>query len=138
MFVLRYAAENDRKGAEPWSIRKCALYHQVRLSDKRSLYILISPYQHTEAEEMLVQWLQGVSTVRKYQQQLMRPAAMLLASHLYGWRQYMKHYEREVTHMVSTKPSRSNRKTPLTASPASGIAYSAAASSPPRGSPRTT
>lgn len=137
MFVLRYAEENNRKGSEPWSIRQCALYHQLRLSNHRSIYILISPYQRTEAEEMLVRWMQGLSTTDKYEHQLMRPAAMLLDSHVSRWRQYMKHYEREITKMVSSGKHEQDCETLLTSDLASGRDCSVQASSIPKALPRT-
>lgn len=98
-FVFRYAQQTDRKGAEPWSIRQCALYHQIRPSDKRSIYILINPYPQTEAETTLTHWLRNIADTGRYQRQLMRPAAMLLAPRLGAWRDYMRHYEEEITQM---------------------------------------
>lgn len=101
MFVYRYAEKTVRKGAEPWTIRQSAFYHRIGISDKRSLYITISPYQNTEAEEMIRRWLQDIPSVVHYRQKILQPAAMLLSLRLDQWRQYMKHYEREVTQVVS-------------------------------------
>jgi hypothetical protein len=101
MFVFKYAETTARKDAEPWTIRQSALYHQVRLSDKRSLYILISPYQQTEAEDMMIEWLRGLSSAALYHHQILRPATMLLSLRLQGWRLYMEHYELEIKQTVS-------------------------------------
>jgi hypothetical protein len=100
MFVYKYVERTSRKGAEPWTIRQSAFYHQIRFTDKRSLYITISPYPNTEAEEMILRWLQDIPSVAHYHQQVFRPAALLLSLRLNQWRQYMKHYEREVTRVV--------------------------------------
>jgi hypothetical protein len=102
MFVYKYAEKTNRKGAEPWTIRQSALYHQIRIADKRSLYITINPYQNTEAEDILMRWLQDMPSATCYHRQILRPAAMLLALRMDQWRQYMKHYEREVTQAVNT------------------------------------
>lgn len=101
MFVYKYAERTNRKGAEPWTIRQTAFYHQIRIADGRSLYITINPYQNTEAEDMVMRWLQDVPDETCYHQQILRPAAMLLALRLDQWRQYMKYYEREITQVVS-------------------------------------
>jgi hypothetical protein len=100
MFVYKYAERTNRKGSEPWTIRQSAFYHRIGISDKRSLYIAINPYQNTEAEEMIRRWLQGIPSVADYHQQVLQPATMLLSLRLDQWRQYMKHYEREVTQVV--------------------------------------
>lgn len=97
IFVYKYPERTDRKGAEPWTIRQSAFYHQIRISDKRSLYITISPYQNTETEEMVRHWLRDVASMTYYHRQVLQPAVMLLSSRLDEWRQYMKHYEREIT-----------------------------------------
>lgn len=100
MFVYKYAERTTRKGTEPWTIRQSAFYHRIGITDKRSLYITISPYQNTEAEETMRQWLQGLPSVANYHRQILQPAAMLLSLRMDQWRQYMKHYEREVTQVV--------------------------------------
>ena len=102
MYVLRYPEEKPvaQKGSEPWSIRQYALYHQIRIADRRSIFILISPMEDSAAEVCLETWMQNVAAQRNLHESCFAVNEVLL-QRLSAWRMYLRYYEELIEDLVS-------------------------------------
>jgi hypothetical protein len=100
MYTFKYPEETCRKNDEPWSIRQMALYHQVRLRDQRSTFVLITAYPTSVAKDRLVKWLKDLPSIAQMREQCLTVNQMLLPWHMRDWRGYMRHYESEIERLV--------------------------------------
>jgi hypothetical protein len=101
MYALRYPEETFRDRDEPWSIRQMALYHQIRISDRCSTFVLITAYPNSVAKHRLTKWLMGMCSKVQIRDQSLDINRVLLACHIRDWRAYMRHYESEIERLVS-------------------------------------
>jgi hypothetical protein len=101
MYTLRFPEETLRDHDEPWSIRQMALYHQIRASDQRSTFVLITAYPNSVAKDRLIKWLTGMISKVQIQDRCLEVNRVLLQCHVKDWPAYMRHYESEVERLVS-------------------------------------
>jgi hypothetical protein len=100
MYALKYPEETHRNHDEPWSIRQMALYHQVRLRDQRSTFVLITAYPTSVAKDRLIKWLNDSTSTLQMREQCLEVNQILLPWHIRDWRGYMRHYESEIERLV--------------------------------------
>ncbi len=104
MYILKYPEQTNRAIDEPWSIRQTAFYHQRRLSDQKSTFILISPYQNTKGENALVELFQRAAGDDQWARPISKVNHTLFDAYISGWRRYMAHYEEELEELVGRDP----------------------------------
>ena len=66
MYIFKYPEQAERTGA-PWYLRQTAVYHQVRLRDQRSTYVLISPYPNTMGQAVALEWFSTIASAPNIQ-----------------------------------------------------------------------
>ena len=101
MYTLRFPEETLRDHDEPWSLRQMALYHQIRTSDQRSTFVLITAYPNSVAKDRLIKWLTDMISKSQIQDRCLEVNRVLLEYHTKDWRAYMRHYESEIERLVS-------------------------------------
>ncbi|KAF2168536.1 hypothetical protein M409DRAFT_21286 [Zasmidium cellare ATCC 36951] len=111
MYVIKYPEENLRVGEEPWSIRQMAIYHQVRLQDRRSTIIMLTPCPTTVARTRLTHWVKTGQLPTASMGNVFEPSRILLTCYLDNWRSYMKYYESK-TEQLSIRMLNIGLKTP--------------------------
>jgi hypothetical protein len=78
-----------------------ALYHQIRTSDQRSTFVLITAYPNSVAKDRLIKWLTDMVSKSQIQDRCLEVNRVLLEYHTKDWRAYMRHYESEIERLVS-------------------------------------
>lgn len=103
-YTFKYPELSPRGGAEhPWSIRQTAIYHQIRLSDRRSTYILISPRGQSPAEEKLCEWMTNIRSRRDAEEQAFVAHDLVTSVYTSSWRPYLLHYEIQLQELVRSE-----------------------------------
>lgn len=106
MYILRFPEEKDpTNDGEPWSIRQYAFYHQLRLSDKRSIFVLIGPMEDSDAAVGLEEWMRQRASDGQARERTFEVNEVLL-THLHNWRLYTRYYEGLIDDFVSLQACR--------------------------------
>jgi hypothetical protein len=101
MYTMRFPEQTLRDHDEPWSLRQMALYHQIRSSDQRSTFVLITAYPNSVAKDHLIKWLTETISKVQMRDRCLEVNRVLLLCHVKDWRSYMRHYESEIERLVS-------------------------------------
>lgn len=112
-YGFKYPEKNGNvNGAESWSIRLTAVYHQYCVNERRSVWILLNPrpQKHAMACLQTKQYLRGLSTPADCLQPHHALDELLISSHLRAWRQCLREYEDELLQLVSLIASLDNFK----------------------------
>ncbi|KAK3703769.1 hypothetical protein LTR37_014215 [Vermiconidia calcicola] len=85
MYVFKYPEQSDRPN-KPWYFRQTALYHQVRIRDRRSTYLMISPYAETRGQHAAIDWLTSMRSVSDFKARAFALHDVLLSCYLPDYR----------------------------------------------------
>lgn len=102
MYLVKYPEETHRGGPDPWSVRQTALYHQIRLRDRRSAFVLVSPMMNSVGQNAIIAWLHAKISASDCRSEAFTVNTLLTASYIDGFRDYMNFYERRIGDLVST------------------------------------
>ena len=98
---MKYAEYQGRTDYEPWSVRQCALYHRYNVSQKNSVYVLISPVPQSQIEADVLEWIKTSQSAVYSHQDHLRVNQVLWTSYLDNWKPYMNFYEEKLQSLVS-------------------------------------
>lgn len=101
MYVFKYPEQASRP-QRPWYLRQTALYHQVRLRDRRSTFFLISPYDESRGQQAAIQWLRSMKSAAEVKARAFALHDVLLSCYLPGYRLCTSSLEEKVEDLVST------------------------------------
>lgn len=106
MYAFKYPEQTGRSGAIPWSLRQTAVYHQVRIKDGRSTFILISPYPETKGQRAANAWFFRFQSVSQVQAESFGLHDVLLDTYLPGHRSFSSFLEERTEQFVGSISSR--------------------------------
>ena len=101
MYVFKYPEQAERPSA-PWYLRQTAIYHQVRLRDRRSTYLMISPYPNTKGQKAATEWFLAMNSASEIQSRAFAIHDVLFSCYLPKHRSFATCFEERIEYLVSS------------------------------------
>jgi hypothetical protein len=100
-YQFRYAEENNRAPATPWSIRQTGVYHQH--SAQFDLWILLNPVDKSVLERQLelLEETRHIAALQKLRDDPFRLHSLVCESYVHNWRWYIRFLGKQFEGKVS-------------------------------------
>lgn len=102
-YVYKYAELKDGNYEYPWVVRQTGVYHQYDNKLNRSVWVIVSPMQKSQAAKRIKQCLESKTTRIQIIARPLLLHSVLISANLSNWRGFCEHYESKLEAIVSSK-----------------------------------